>query len=49
MKARRLIRMASEDIGLSNPMAVTQAVSAYQATQLIGIYIVPIFLFENLN
>ncbi|KAA1070530.1 hypothetical protein PGT21_015096 [Puccinia graminis f. sp. tritici] len=34
--ARRLIRMASEDIGLSNPMAVTQAVSAYQATQLIG-------------
>ncbi|KAA1129323.1 hypothetical protein PGTUg99_027097 [Puccinia graminis f. sp. tritici] len=36
MKARRLIRMASEDIGLSNPMAVTQAVSAYQATQLIG-------------
>ncbi|KAI9624844.1 hypothetical protein H4Q26_016619 [Puccinia striiformis f. sp. tritici PST-130] len=34
--ARRLIRMASEDIGLSNPNALTQAVSAYQATQLLG-------------
>ncbi|KNZ46361.1 hypothetical protein VP01_732g1 [Puccinia sorghi] len=34
--ARRLIRMASEDIGMSNPSALTQAVSAYQATQLIG-------------
>ncbi|PLW05433.1 hypothetical protein PCANC_23929 [Puccinia coronata f. sp. avenae] len=34
--ARRLIRMASEDIGLANPSALTHAVSAYQATQLIG-------------
>ncbi|GAA5872148.1 hypothetical protein JCM16303_000991 [Sporobolomyces ruberrimus] len=34
--ARRLIRMASEDIGLANPDLLGQAVSAYQATQLIG-------------
>ncbi|XP_060084501.1 ATPase WRNIP1-like, partial [Ylistrum balloti] len=34
--ARRLIRVASEDIGLADPSALTQAVSAYQACQLIG-------------
>ncbi|KAL8292030.1 hypothetical protein RQP46_001496 [Phenoliferia psychrophenolica] len=34
--ARRLIRMASEDIGLANPDALPQAVAAYQATLLIG-------------
>lgn len=34
--ARRLIRMASEDIGLANPAALNQAVCAYQGTQLIG-------------
>ncbi|CEQ41169.1 SPOSA6832_02857, partial [Sporobolomyces salmonicolor] len=34
--ARRLIRMASEDIGLANPLALQQAVAAYQATQLLG-------------
>lgn len=34
--ARRLVRMASEDIGLGNPHALPQAVAAYQATQLIG-------------
>ncbi|ORY70649.1 hypothetical protein BCR35DRAFT_307958 [Leucosporidium creatinivorum] len=34
--ARRLIRMASEDIGLANPSALPQAVAAYQATQLLG-------------
>lgn len=27
---------ASEDIGLANPQALPQALSAYQATQLIG-------------
>jgi len=34
--ARRLMRMASEDIGLANPQLLTMSVSAYQATQLIG-------------
>ncbi|GAA5901309.1 ssDNA-dependent ATPase MGS1 [Sporobolomyces salmoneus] len=34
--ARRLIRMASEDIGLANPSLLGMAVSAYQATLLIG-------------
>ncbi|GAA5864933.1 hypothetical protein JCM3774_003913 [Rhodotorula dairenensis] len=34
--ARRLVRMASEDVGLANPQALPQALSAYQATQLIG-------------
>ncbi|GAA5966932.1 hypothetical protein JCM3765_001305 [Sporobolomyces pararoseus] len=34
--ARRLIRMASEDIGLANPQLLSMSVSAYQATQLIG-------------
>lgn len=33
---RRLIRFASEDIGLADPNALTQAVAAHQATQMIG-------------
>ena len=31
--ARRLIRFASEDIGLANPNALQQATSAYSACQ----------------
>jgi putative ATPase len=34
--ARRLIRFASEDIGLADPQALVQAVSAYQAAHFIG-------------
>lgn len=34
--ARRLIRFASEDIGLADPQALTQAVAASQACHLIG-------------
>ncbi|MFA5052599.1 MAG: replication-associated recombination protein A [Parcubacteria group bacterium] len=34
--ARRIIRFASEDIGIANPAALTQAVSAYTACQYIG-------------
>ncbi|TNY17336.1 hypothetical protein DMC30DRAFT_126880 [Rhodotorula diobovata] len=34
--ARRLVRMAAEDVGLANPQALPQALAAYQATQLIG-------------
>ena len=34
--ARRLIRFASEDIGLANPTALTQATSAYEAAHYIG-------------
>lgn len=34
--ARRLIRFASEDVGLSNSRALEQAVSAYQACHFIG-------------
>lgn len=34
--ARRLIRMAAEDIGLADPQALTIAVSAYQAAHAIG-------------
>lgn len=34
--ARRLVRFASEDIGLADPNALTQAVAAYQATHFIG-------------
>jgi len=33
---RRLIRFASEDIGLADPQALTQAVAAYQAAHFIG-------------
>lgn len=34
--ARRLIRFASEDIGLADPNALVQAVTAYQAAHMIG-------------
>lgn len=34
--ARRLIRFASEDIGLANPTALTQATSAYEAAHYLG-------------
>lgn len=33
---RRLVRFASEDIGLANPNALVQAVSTYQAVNFIG-------------
>jgi len=35
--ARRLIRFASEDVGLANSRALDQAVSAYQACHFIGL------------
>lgn len=35
--ARRLIRFASEDIGIANSQALTQAVDAYQACHFIGL------------
>lgn len=34
--ARRLVRFASEDIGLADPGALTQAVAAYQACHFLG-------------
>ncbi|XP_041376048.1 ATPase WRNIP1-like isoform X2 [Gigantopelta aegis] len=34
--ARRLVRMASEDIGLADPAALVQAVATYQACHFIG-------------
>ncbi len=34
--ARRLVRFASEDIGLADPLALPQAVAAYQAAHFIG-------------
>ncbi len=34
--ARRLVRFASEDIGLADPEALNQAVSAYQAAHFLG-------------
>jgi putative ATPase len=34
--ARRLVRFASEDIGLANSQALTQAIDAYQACHFIG-------------
>lgn len=34
--ARRLVRFASEDIGLANSQALTQAVAAYEACHFIG-------------
>ncbi|CAL8344882.1 unnamed protein product [Merluccius merluccius] len=34
--ARRLVRFASEDVGLADPLALPQAVSAYQACHFIG-------------
>ena len=35
--ARRLVRFASEDVGLADPSALPQAVAAYQATHFIGL------------
>ncbi|MDO8583965.1 MAG: replication-associated recombination protein A, partial [bacterium] len=35
--ARRLVRFASEDIGMADPGALTQAVAAYQACHFIGV------------
>ena len=34
--ARRLVRFASEDVGLASPRALEQAVAAFQACRLIG-------------
>ncbi|MFA7581329.1 MAG: replication-associated recombination protein A [Candidatus Paceibacterota bacterium] len=34
--ARRIVRFASEDIGIANPAALTQAVAAYDACRFIG-------------
>ncbi|CAI9783592.1 unnamed protein product [Fraxinus pennsylvanica] len=34
--ARRLVRFASEDVGLADPQALTQAVACYQACHFIG-------------
>ncbi|XP_061695260.1 ATPase WRNIP1 isoform X2 [Syngnathoides biaculeatus] len=34
--ARRLVRFASEDVGLADPLALPQAVSTFQACHLIG-------------
>ncbi len=35
--ARRLVRFASEDVGLANPQALVQAVAGYQAAHFIGL------------
>jgi len=35
--ARRLIRFASEDVGLADPQALVQATAAYQAAHSIGL------------
>jgi putative ATPase len=34
--ARRLVRMASEDIGLADPMAMVEAIATLQSYQLLG-------------
>lgn len=34
--ARRLVRFASEDIGMADPNALVQAVAAYQASHMVG-------------
>jgi len=34
--ARRLVRFASEDIGMADPQALVQAISAYQAAHFLG-------------
>jgi putative ATPase len=34
--ARRLVRMASEDVGLADPLALVQALSAFQTYQVLG-------------
>ena len=35
--ARRLVRFASEDVGMADPQALTLAVSVYQACQFLGV------------
>ena len=35
--ARRLVRFASEDVGLADPNALTQAINAYQAAHYLGV------------
>ncbi len=35
--ARRLVRFASEDIGLADPQALVQAVTAFQASHMLGL------------
>lgn len=35
--ARRMIRFASEDVGMADPMALEQAILTYQACQFIGL------------
>jgi putative ATPase len=35
--ARRLVRFASEDVGLASPRALEQAIAAYQACRFIGL------------
>lgn len=35
--ARRMIRFATEDVGLADPMALEQAILAYQTCQFIGL------------
>lgn len=35
--ARRLVRFASEDVGLADPQALVQAVTAYQASHMLGL------------
>lgn len=34
--ARRLVRFASEDVGMADPQALVQAVAAYQAAHMVG-------------
>lgn len=36
MLARRIVAHASEDVGMANPMAMLQAVAAFQALELVG-------------
>ena len=37
--ARRVVRMATEDIGSADPTALPLCIAAYQSCQLIGAYI----------
>ncbi|BES88514.1 MgsA AAA+ ATPase C terminal [Nesidiocoris tenuis] len=45
--ARRLVRASSEDIGLADPMALTMALSAMQACQLVGMPECDVFLAQT--
>uniref|UniRef100_A0A146LMN1 ATPase WRNIP1 n=2 Tax=Lygus hesperus TaxID=30085 RepID=A0A146LMN1_LYGHE len=44
---RRLVRAASEDIGLADPMALSMAVSTMQACQLVGMPECDVFLAQT--